>query len=386
MSRQTWSHRATDHGMDVHWRTHVVYLLALLGLVASFLSSCGAQTPAQTAAPKLPMPGGATNGATSGALGLGVGVNVEPSYRPWRYMDGPAPESWWCAPPNCAPDALPQTRIDTDLSLAAALGVNFVRVEFPWRFLEPQRGVFDWSRADLIVQEANRYHVRLQPIIVFTPAWAAGDPTAAPAPDDFRTFVSALVGRYHRDIQYWELWNEPDLPHYWTADERAYVDDILIPGYQAAKAADPSSRVIIGGPSWGAVEWFDTIYTLGGGNSFDIIAWHEYTPVATVLQSVRDVKGVLSAHGQANKPMWLGELGAAVANVTDTTQASLLRGVLTANSGLAQVDWYTLRDEDAMSCCPPTVDVPGHYGLVERDGQTYKAAFTVLQQLIRAGQ
>jgi hypothetical protein len=262
--------------------------------------------------------------------------------------------------------------------------VNLVRVEFPWRFIETQRGMFDWSRADLIVAEAQRFHVPLQPIVVYTPAWA-GTPTSAPAPEDFGAFMTALVGRYHREIQYWELWNEPNLEQYWSADERAYVNDILIPGYQAAKAADPSAQIILGGPNWGSVEWFNTIYALGGGNSFDIISWHEYVPVETVLQSARDVQGVLKAHGQTQKPMWLGEFGLQEGGLSDDAQAALLRSVLTANSPIAQADWYTLRDEDAMTCCPPVVAVSGHYGLVQRDGVTRKAAFSVLRQLISSG-
>lgn len=318
-------------------------------------------------------------------LGLGVGVNVEPSYRPWRYLAGPAPMSWWCVSPNCAPDAPPVERIDTDLALAVELGANQIRLEFPWRFLEPQRGVYDWSRADLIVHEANRYHMQIQPVVVYTPAWAASAPTEAPAPADFAAFMTALVSRYHRSIHYWELWNEPDSGHYWTADEHAYVDDILIPGYQGVKAADASAQVLIGGPTWGAVAWFDTIYKLGGGDSFDVVAWHEYTPLDNVLQSVRDMRGMLQSHKQTNKPMWMGELGAGAANITDQMQASLLRGVLTANTGLAQLDWYNLRDEDAMTCCPAKIEVPGHYGLVEADGVTKKAAFSVLQQLIKTG-
>ena len=361
--------------------------VCLLGMMLSACAANNAQNSAinNPAAPAgtvtIPAPVTHTP-APPGARG--AGINVEPSYRPWRYLDGPAPESWWCVSPNCSPDEPPRTRIDVDLSLANQLGVNFVRVEFPWRFIEPQRGVFDWTRADLIVNEANYYHVALQPIVVWTPTWV-GSPTSAPAPQDFSDFMTALVGRYHSSIHYWELWNEPDLAKYWSAGERAYVADILIPGYQGAKAADAAARVILGGPSWASGDWINQIYAYGGGNSFDIASWHVYGNVSNVVASARNMLQMLAFHHQSNKPLWLGEFGLQDYTVTDAAQSELLTGVLTSQSPIAQADWYTLRDEAAMGCCPPTITVLGSYGLVRRDGEIRKAGFYTLQHLISAG-
>lgn len=360
-------------------------------LFGALLSACGGSgsmpphaTSSSTAAPTTrttTTPGASPPG---GATARGAGINVEPSYRPWRYTGGPAPESWWCQPPNCSPNTSPQTRIDTDLRLASQLGVNLVRVEFPWRFIETGTGVYDWSRADLIVQEAQTYHVALQPVVVWSPAWV-GAPTAAPSPGAFQAFMNALVGRYHASIHYWEMWNEPDLSKYWDAGERAYVSDILIPGYQGAKAADPSAQVILGGPSWASQDWMNRIYDYGGGDSFDIMAWHAYGDVSTVLSSVDNVLPILSDHHQLNKPLWVGEYGLQEGSPSSADQSALLTGVLTAHSAIAEAQWYNLRDEDAMSCCPPKVEVSGSYGLVENDGVTFKAGFATLQRLIRAG-
>ena len=357
-----------------------------LSLLGSLLSACGGRsaTLATTGQPPSATPSTSASAAAAtrpparpGARG--AGINVEPSYRPWRYVGGPAPESWWCVAPNCSPDAPPRTRIDVDLNLARELGVNHVRVEFPWRFIEPQRGVYDWSRADLIVSEADAYHVPLAPVVVYSPPWV-GAPTAAPSPDDFRAFMEALVGRYHSSIHYWELWNEPDLDKYWSAGERAYVESILVPGYQGVKSADPSAQVVLGGPSWASGDWYSRIYQYGGGDNFDIASWHVYGSASMTLASASTVQQMLAAHGQANKPLWLGEFGA-----TGSAQASLLTAVLTSDSPIAQADWYNLRDEAAMSCCPPTVAVQGNWGLVRRDGVSLKPAFTTLRNLISAG-
>lgn len=364
--------------------TRFALTLCLFGML---LSACGGNSAVHT--PPIPTTGTVTLPSpvarpTASPGARGAGVNVEPSYRPWRYLDGPAPESWWCVPPNCIPDESPRTRIDVDLSLANELGVNMVRVEFPWRFIESGRGVYDWTRADLIVSEAARYHVELQPIVVYSPAWV-GAPTSAPSPDDFRAFMAALVGRYHATIHYWEMWNEPDLSKYWNASEQAYVEDILVPGYLGVKAADPTALVVMGGPSWASGDWVNHLYDYGGGDSFDIAAWHAYGSVSDVLASAQDMRQLLANQHQANKPLWLGEYGVQDSSTSDDAQTSLLTGVLTSHSPIAQADWYTLRDEDSMTCCPPAVAVSASWGLVERDATRRKAGFDALRRLISAG-
>jgi hypothetical protein len=275
-------------------------------------------------------------------------------------------------------------RIDLDLSLANQLGVNLVRVEFPWRFIEPQRGVFDWTRADLIVREAAYFHVSLQPTVVYTPAWV-GAPNSPPAPHDFRAFMEALVGRYHSSIQYWELWNEPDLDKYWSAGAQAYVENILIPGYQGVKAADSTAFVALGGSSWANSVWLNHIYDYGGGGSFDIASWHAYGSANDVLAAAHDIAAILAAHHQRGKPLWLGEFGATDYSLTGKAQVSLLTDVLTSLSPIAQANWYNLRDEASMTCCPPRVIMLGTYGLVRRDGVLRKAGFSALRRLISAG-
>lgn len=308
----------------------------------------------------------------------GAGVNLEPSMRPWRY-NGPNPDGLWDPASGAA-------RVDPEMALAQRLGVSTVRLEFPWPLIEPQRGGFDWSRADLIVGSAAAHHVALQPILVFTPAWAGGSATSAPSPADFSAFVSAVVSRYSGRIRWWEMWNEPDGSHYWTASQAQYVSSVLVPGYQAAHAADPAARVLLGGPGSANVGWLDGVYSAGGGGSFDVMAFHDYSgSISQIASDARTVQGVLNAHGQGVKPIWLGEFGVQEQGVRDTRQQALLKGVLTGASPIAMAQWYNLRDDDSMTCCPPATVVQGFWGLVEHDGTTVKDGFATMQSLITSG-
>ena len=377
--------------MERHAPRSRVTLAVLLALTV-LLTGCGGGGKAKTTTPT------ATTSRTAGTTPVATngqnikpkhplaGINVEPSMRPWRYT-GPNPDGWWCAPPNCYQNADPTATINAELSLAQQLGVSIVRVEFPWPLIEPQRGVFDWTRADAIVLAAGSHNVQLQPVLVYTPAWSdSGGMTLAPGNGDYAAFVSAVVGRYHTTIHYWELWNEPDGSHYWNSGEQAYVSSVLIPGYRAAKSADPQAQVILGGPASPDAQWLNGVYTYGGGNSFDIMAFHDYGGGTSELTDASAVEGVLSAHGQASKPIWLGEYGVQEDTIADTGQQYLLRTVLTAtNTPIAMAEWYNLRDDYSMTCCPPSVAVTGHWGLVQHDDATKKDAFATLQQLIAAG-
>lgn len=303
--------------------------------------------------------------------------------RPWRYL-GANPDSWWCPAPHCTRD--PLGRIGVELDLARQVGVAVVRVEFPWFLIEPRRGAFDWTRADAIVDAARARHVGVQPVLVYTPPWSAANPTCAPTPTEFGAFVSAIVRRYRSSIHYWEMWNEPDLTKYWSDGIGAYVDNVLIPGYDAVKSADPGAQVILGGPASANVPWLNGIYDNGGGDSFDIMAFHSYTGGAAVLRGSRAVHGVLRAHGHDKKPLWLSEYGVQESCTTLRRQQRLMTTVLTTPSPLSMAIWYNLTDDHAMTCCPPEPVVTSYWGLVRHDGHTRKDGFSTMQRLLEGRQ
>ena len=107
--------------------------------------------------------------APSANASIPGGINVEPSMRPWRYV-GANPQSWWCVQ-SCVSD--PIAMMTAELTDAHVLGARNVRLEFPWYLLEPQPGVFNWSRADAIMSQASTDRVTIQPVLMWTPAWAA---------------------------------------------------------------------------------------------------------------------------------------------------------------------------------------------------------------------
>ncbi len=310
------------------------------------------------------------------------GINVEPAARPWQYV-GANPDGWWCPSASACTTSNPLGRIDTEMALAQQLHVANIRIEIPWFLVEPSNGGYNWTRADYIFSSAAGHGIVLQPILVYTPAWDGGY-NAFPHPADFGAFVSAFMGRYGSRINAVEMWNEPDGGQSLVANNPAqYVQDILIPGYNAVKASPyPGVRVIEGGSindSGVCCPWLSGIYAAGGGSYFDIAAFHDYGGnYGSVVQAYR---GVLSAHGQGGKPIWMGEYG--VSDSTGSQQSSLINAALTATPGLAMAQFYTLRDESVYTCCPPAATGEHkQYGVVAADDVTKKSSFYTMQSLL----
>lgn len=324
--------------------------------------------------------GSARTAPQAGAVRAG-GLNTEPSMRPWRYS-GADTDSWWCKSGACNGVPNGTVFVDHELTLAAELGARSLRIEFPWALIEPRRGRFDWARADYIVRTARRLHVPLQPILVHTPAWAGDEPNSPPSAAAFSSFARAVARRYRGRIFYYELWNEPDLSRYWAGTVQQYVQRVLAPGYRAIKRVDRRARVLLGGPSRADANWFENVYRFGGARSFDIAAYHVYSGAADVLNGASTMLTVLKRHGQGKKPIWLGEYGTTEAGPAAPQQEGLIRAVLTQPAPLAMAQWYTLRDTQATTCCPPQVTESDPWGLVTRSYER-KSSFALMQMLLK---
>jgi hypothetical protein len=306
------------------------------------------------------------------------GFNPDPSMRPWRWADGPNPNGWFCRPPNCMGYATDGTQfVDNEIALMAATGAKYLRVEFPWFSIEPGNGTYDWSRTDYIINAAVAKGLITQPVLVYTPKWSSSYAANPPgAVSDWTTFVTAIVNRYKANVHYWEMWNEPDLNQYWNSSTANYVSQILAPGYGAVHAADPSAKVIVG-PS--NPSWYGNLLPAGAKGYFDIAAYHAYNGGA--LGGSSTVKSFLNGAG-INVPIWVGEYGLEENTIHDTGQTGLLTGALTGAAPVDVAIWYSIRDDNSATCCPPVGVHPQYYGLVQYDGVTKKDGYAKMQQLL----
>jgi hypothetical protein len=317
---------------------------------------------------------------------------------------------------------------------AVATGAKTVRIFALWRDLEPGfRGQYPPSNDFGLQSLSNVYDdgiralnaAGVQPLFVVTeaPQWANGstDVNVPPAnPDDFADFLRrfAAHNRQVGQVKGYEIWNEPDEGTFWHPgpDVMKYAA-LLKASYAAAKAGDPRAVVVAGPTTGNNYGWYESLYAAGAGNSFDVAAVHTDTGCLVAgpddfyreangqiarwsFLGYREVKGVLDAHGNGNRPIWMTELGWSSTNggptscqsgmwagqkpdgVSESQQATNLTkayNCLANDPYVTDALWFTLRD---------TTQFPkpenNHYGLLRPDGSP-KPSWNAFKGIVAAG-
>lgn len=244
----------------------------------------------------------------------------------------------------------PRADVDREISLLRAAGVRWIRMNANWAGLEPDAkgDLNEWLLADYDYAVDRAVEAGLQvlmPIADGVPYWASADPAKHVAggarswevtyrptrASDYGDIVRFVVERYAaRGVHVFQLWNEPNHPRFWPSgpDASEYVP-LLRAGYEAAKAADPDSTVLLGGLSKSDFYYLEDVYREGGGAYFDAVAVQPYTygvdPTVSwngvhawedrdrisinAFPAIREVRRSMVAFGDAHKRLWLTEFG-----------------------------------------------------------------------------
>lgn len=184
------------------------------------------------------------------------------------------------------------------LQLVREMGADTIVEFFPWAYMEPRQGVYDWRQADLIVKHAENQGIRIIARLGFVPQWARGDKQADPTTlnylpdesfDDFAQFAAAFARRYAGTIDYLIIWNEPNLAFEWgyrAVNPMDYVR-LLQAVYAPVKAANPNA-LILGGALAPTLEpenspnglndllYLQAMFDGGAADYMDALAIHTY--------------------------------------------------------------------------------------------------------------
>ena len=281
------------------------------------------------------------------------------------------------------------------IGLCQELGIGWARLDVNWNGIEPARGQYQWADLDDAVQKLLAVNLNLFATIAYAPGWANGNqPRTAPPLNgsDFAAFVTQVVKRYQGKIAYWGIWNEPNLPAYYTGSMDDYLAKILAPGADAVHAADSGAKVAgpelsHAGDARDATFWYRWMNTILAqqGQRLDIITHHIYTdPSAWELWRRLDgfvfpfLEGknlltTLREAGVADKPLWLTEIGWKSNQGTEQLQAGNYQKFfdgLVSRAWISKVFFYELNDVEGF---------PDKWGIVTA-GFAKKPAYQVIQE------
>ena len=208
--------------------------------------------------------------------------------------------------------------LEKSISLMQQAGVGWVRLDFLWSDIEPQRGNFDFTKYDCIVGLLRAKGIHILGILHYSTDWASACGKWNCPPSENKLFIkyaTRVIQRYKGQVKYWELWNEPDSPTYWNQQDglKSYCA-LLKEVYIAAKQVDPECKILNGGIANGASS-VNHLYDNGAKDYFDILNVHFFQnplhpgAIKAVENYPKLVYKIMQRNGDGNKKIWITEIG-----------------------------------------------------------------------------
>jgi hypothetical protein len=266
-----------------------------------------------------------------------------------------------------------------------------------WSDVQPVEGQDpDWSvlsGLETELQYATDNGMQVILLVSSTPEWAraisgvACGPIAQDKLADFGEFMFQLVNRYKDRVQYWELWNEPDIdPDLVSPDSRygcwgdedsadyggGYYAEMLKVVFPKIKEADPNAQVLAGGllldcdparvcPTQKSGMFLDGIINNGGGDYFDGVSYHAYDYYLGEL-------------GKYFNSKWLSSWD--TTGPVSIAKAAYLESVL---SGAGLGDKYLINTEASVVCdvgCDDTFEITKASYVAQSFGSAFESKLT----------
>jgi O-antigen ligase len=227
---------------------------------------------------------------------------------------------------NVALEQYDDGELEAAVGRVAEGGFTWVRQSFYWSQVEPEEDRFDWTFPDRAVTALARYpQLRLVAVL-------DDDPPVPPVdPDRFAAFAAAFAARYGERVDYYQIWDEPNLADHWgggPVNPPAYAD-LLIRAARAIRAADPDSRILLAGlaptveigpRNLSDVRYLDELYRARAAPYFDVVNGKPYgfdtgpddrRADEAVLNFSRLIllREVMERHGEASKAIWASHWG-----------------------------------------------------------------------------
>jgi polysaccharide biosynthesis protein PslG len=239
-------------------------------------------------------------------------------------------------------------------------GVRWLRAFYEWQEVEPQQGRWNFSSSDSLVNNARINGIHLAGVFGYFAPWASDDGGTRKFPikniQFWRDYVSGMVGRYHSDIKYWEVWNEFN-GSFSVGGTAAMYAELVREASITAKAVDPTAKIGMSVANFD-VNFLDAAIKAGAAGYFDYICVHpyemlggltrngepEFLAMATTLRRMLELN-----HQPRNMPLWITEMGSPAPikrdDAEDQAQASLLaKGyLLSIAAGFQRIFWFEAR-------------------------------------------
>lgn len=237
-----------------------------------------------------------------------------------------------------------EERLIRGFDMLESIGVTIIRQQVPWSDIEiPAKGQSlnhygqnTWEKYDRIFRMARERNLTVVARLDFPPDWSRQDNRNTFAPpdnfEDYGDFVYEFVKRYRNEVQYIQIWNEPNIYPEWGEKpvEPAGYTELLRVAATRAREANPNIVIVSAalaptlgtpdGKNMSDLEFLQKMYESGAAPYFDILATQAYglwtgpgdrrlDPERTNFSRPALMREVMVRNGDAGKPVWATEMG-----------------------------------------------------------------------------
>ncbi len=218
-----------------------------------------------------------------------------------------------------------------DYGFMRTMNLSTIRAmnDFRWSRLEPVKGEFDFTTAEVAADYAEEMGCDVMAVLGYPPTWASLEPSAEKRAqgkkfsdlperwqprdkEEWANYIRTTVSHFKGRIKYWEIYNEinfifPYSAQTFSGTKEEYYELLHI-AYTEAKKADPDCVVVLSGfsaPHTGAVdtempmEMIDDRFKTG---YFDIYNVHGYLGESSFSKEIAALKAKWP-----NMEYWMGE-------------------------------------------------------------------------------
>jgi polysaccharide biosynthesis protein PslG len=268
-------------------------------------------------------------------------------------------------------------------------GVQWLRGFYEWQTIQPKQGYWNFALPDHLVENARANDIHLTGVFAYFAPWASADGGTRKFPikdiQFWRDYIAGMVGRYHSDIKYWEVWNEFNGSFAENGTPEIYAE-LVREASIAAKTIDPTAKIGMSVANFD-VGFLDAAIKAGAANYFDYICVHPYEKVASLLNDgeiaflnmAATLRKMLMSNNQPSDiPLWITEIGSPApvsrSDESDEAQAIVLAKafLLSIASGFERVFWFEARG--------PSYGNQTDFGLLRSD-MTPRPSYNALKPL-----
>lgn len=191
---------------------------------------------------------------------------------------------------------------DGAYGLLDEIGVKWVRIQSGWSRTETEKGHYDFTWLDEIVDQLIQHGMKPWLCLCYgnglydsaaaeTFGGAGCPPRTDEAKDAWCRYVEETVRRYLTKISFFEIWNEPDGVWCWKhgPDGREYGEFLNMTAATVRKV-NPEAKIIGGAICRFDLQWLTDMLESGAGKTMDYLSYHGYNPDERV--TVRKMRAV----------------------------------------------------------------------------------------------